>query len=132
MPQQPEAGRLWLWPQREWGKGEKRGKLLGHPPSTHRSWVQLAGLSIRWPSFKSLKSSSTGIPGYGDPPKVKISHSSTPKDQLETKERSLKFNEFFFFSTPHIPSPLLCFISVQPCIANKVINSMTNCLGHFY
>lgn len=86
------------------GKGEWEEEK-GSPPSTHRSWVQLAGLSIRWPSFKSLKSSSTGIPGYGDPPKVKISHSSTPKDQLETKERSLKFNEFFFFPL-HIPPPI--------------------------
>lgn len=113
------------------GKGEW-GEEVTPPPHTHRSWVQFAGLSIRWPSFKSLKSSSTGIPGYGDPPNVKISHSSTPKDQLETKERSLKFNEFFFQVPPHIPSPPLGFISVQPCIANKVINSMTNCLGHFY
>lgn len=44
----------------------------------YNSWVQLAGLSIRWPSFSSLKSSSTGIPGYGDPPRVKISHNNTP------------------------------------------------------
>lgn len=92
-----------IWPQRE------RGVEQGQPPQyTHKSWVQFAGLSIRWPSFKSLKSSSTGIPGYGDPPKVKISHSSTPKDQLETKERSLKFNEVFFPSPP---------ISHPPCLA---------------
>lgn len=51
-------------------------------PRTHRSCVQLAGLSMRWPSFSSLKSSSTGMPGYGEPPSVKISHSRTPKDQL--------------------------------------------------
>ncbi len=30
--------------------------------NTHNSLVQLAGLSMRWPSFSSLKSSSTGIP----------------------------------------------------------------------
>lgn len=90
-----------IWPQRE--GGVERG---GHPPPcTHRSWVQFAGLSIRWPSFRSLKSSSTGIPGYGDPPKVKISHSSTPKDQLETKEKSLKYNEFFFQLPPIFLSP---------------------------
>lgn len=46
--------------------------------STYSSWVQLAGLSIRCPSFSSLNSSSTGIPGYGEPPRVKISHSNTP------------------------------------------------------
>lgn len=46
----------------------------------YSSCVQLAGLSILWPSFSSLNSSSTGIPGYGDPPRVKISHSSTPYD----------------------------------------------------
>lgn len=45
---------------------------------TYSSWVQLVGLSIRWPSFSSLKSSSTGIPGYGEPPSVKISHIKTP------------------------------------------------------
>ena len=44
--------------------------------------MQLAGLSMRWPSFSSLKSSSTGMPGYGEPPSVKISQSRTPKDQL--------------------------------------------------
>lgn len=49
---------------------------------THRSCVQLAGLSMRWPSFSSLKSSSTGMPGYGEPPSVKISQSRTPKDHL--------------------------------------------------
>lgn len=49
---------------------------------THRSCVQLAGLSMRCPSFSSLKSSSTGMPGYGEPPSVKISQSRTPKDQL--------------------------------------------------
>lgn len=49
---------------------------------TYRSLVQLAGLSMRWPSFRSLKSSSTGIPGYGEPPNVKISHMSTPNDHL--------------------------------------------------
>lgn len=32
----------------------------------YRSCVQLAGLSMRWPSFNSLKSSSTGMPGYGE------------------------------------------------------------------
>lgn len=37
---------------------------------------------MRWPSFSSLKSSSTGMPGYGEPPSVKISQSRTPKDQL--------------------------------------------------
>lgn len=48
--------------------------------------MQLAGLSMRWPSFNSLKSSSTGMPGYGDPPSVKISQRRTPKDQLQESE----------------------------------------------
>lgn len=52
----------------------------------HRSCVQLAGLSMRWPSFNSLKSSSTGMPGYGEPPSVKISQRRTPKDQLRGNE----------------------------------------------
>lgn len=50
---------------------------------THSSSVQAEGFSMRWPSFSSLKSSSTGTPGYGDPPRVKISHSRTPKDHLQ-------------------------------------------------
>lgn len=54
----------------------------GRGQGPHRSCVQLAGLSMRWPSFSSLKSSSTGMPGYGEPPSVKISQRSTPKDQL--------------------------------------------------
>lgn len=53
------------------------------PPSTHSSLVQLLGLSILWPSFSSLKSSSTGMPGYGEPPRVKISHIRIPKDHLQ-------------------------------------------------
>lgn len=40
---------------------------------------------MRWPSFSSLKSSSTGTPGYGEPPRVKISHSRTPKDHLKDR-----------------------------------------------
>lgn len=58
----------------------------GRGKSTHNSLVQLAGLSMRWPSFSSLNSSSTGIPGYGEPPSVKISHIKTPNDQLEETE----------------------------------------------
>ncbi len=38
---------------------------------------------MRCPSLSSLKSSSTGTPGYGDPPRVKISHSKTPNDHLQ-------------------------------------------------
>lgn len=54
----------------------------------YSSCVHVEGLSIRWPSFSSLNSSSTGTPGYGEPPRVKISQSSTPNDQLqeETEE----------------------------------------------
>lgn len=67
----------------------------------HRSWVQLAGLSMRCPSFNSLKSSSTGMPGYGEPPRVKISQRRTPKDQLQGREDR----------RPVTPGPLL----QQPC-----------------
>lgn len=49
---------------------------------SYSSWVHVEGRSMRWPSFSSLKSSSTGTPGYGEPPRVKISHSNTPKDHL--------------------------------------------------
>lgn len=52
----------------------------------YSSLVQFAGLSILCPSLSSLKSSSTGIPGYGEPPRVKISHINTPKDQLQRRE----------------------------------------------
>lgn len=63
--------------------------------------MQLAGLSMRWPSFNSLKSSSTGMPGYGEPPSVKISQRRTPKDQLQGSEDK----------RPVTPGPLL----LQPC-----------------
>lgn len=52
--------------------------------------MQLPGLSMRCPSLSNLKSSSTGMPGYGEPPKVKISHISTPKDQLRRRRRRKK------------------------------------------
>lgn len=55
----------------------------------YSSCVQLEGLSMRCPSFSSLKSSSTGIPGYGEPPSVKISHISTPNDHLSGKTKYL-------------------------------------------
>lgn len=54
--------------------------------NSHSSWVHVEGRSMRWPSFSSLNSSSTGTPGYGEPPRVKISQSSTPKDHLEQRK----------------------------------------------
>lgn len=56
--------------------------LIEARKDSHSSLVQLPGLSMRCPSLSNLKSSSTGMPGYGEPPKVKISHISTPNDQL--------------------------------------------------
>ncbi|TNN56317.1 hypothetical protein EYF80_033428 [Liparis tanakae] len=41
--------------------------------------------SVTWSAVRDsvrLKSSSTGTPGYGEPPRVKISHSRTPNDHL--------------------------------------------------
>lgn len=49
----------------------------------HSSGGQLGGRSIRCPSRSSENSSSTGMPGYGEPPRVKISHSKIPNDHLE-------------------------------------------------
>lgn len=66
---------------------KKLASLEKRDNGTYSSCVQLEGLSIRWPSFNSLKSSSTGIPGYGEPPNVKISHIRTPKDQLWRRNR---------------------------------------------
>lgn len=57
--------------------------LIEARKDSHSSLVQLPGLSMRCPSLSNLKSSSTGMPGYGEPPKVKISHISTPNDQLK-------------------------------------------------
>lgn len=54
--------------------------------NSHSSWVHVEGRSMRWPSFSSLNSSSTGTPGYGEPPRVKISQSSTPKDHLDQRK----------------------------------------------
>lgn len=61
----------------------------------YSSFVHVEGLSIRWPSFSSLNNSSTGTPGYGEPPRVKISQSKTPNDQLKTRNGCLGY---IFFS----------------------------------
>lgn len=58
---------------------------------------------MRCPSFSSLKSSSTGIPGYGEPPSVKISHISTPNDHLSTDERRGKM---IFMIRTHVKSKM--------------------------
>ena len=52
---------------------------------SHNSGGQCGGRSIRWPSRSSENSSSTGMPGYGEPPRVKISHSRIPNDHLEAE-----------------------------------------------
>lgn len=49
----------------------------------HSSGGQCGGRSIRCPSRSSENSSSTGMPGYGEPPRVKISHSRIPNDHLD-------------------------------------------------
>ncbi len=71
--------------------------------------MQLAGLSMRWPSFSSLKSSSTGIPGYGEPPSVKISHIKTPNDQLE--ETDTHSSDHFTSTTHNKHGPLVVHIT---------------------
>lgn len=53
----------------------------------HSSGGQCGGRSIRCPSRSSENSSSTGMPGYGEPPRVKISHSRIPNDHLEAEPR---------------------------------------------
>lgn len=79
--------------------------------NTHNSLVQLAGLSMRWPSFSSLKSSSTGIPGYGEPPSVKISHIKTPNDQLE--ETDTHSSDHFTSTTHNKHGPLVVYITLS-------------------
>lgn len=51
------------------------------------SGEQFSGLSIRYPSLRRRNKSSFGIPGYGLPPNVTISHSTIPKDQLLAKRK---------------------------------------------
>lgn len=51
----------------------------------YNSGGQFGGRSILCPSRSSENSSSTGMPGYGEPPRVKISHSRIPKDHLEAE-----------------------------------------------
>lgn len=43
---------------------------------------QLWGCSMRWPSLRKSSNCSVGKPGYGAPPRVKISHKQTPNDHL--------------------------------------------------
>lgn len=64
---------------------QSRVKLKKKRGLAYSSCVQFDGLSMRCPSFSSLKSSSTGIPGYGEPPSVNISHINTPNDHLNTE-----------------------------------------------
>lgn len=88
--------------------------------NTHNSLVQLAGLSMRWPSFSSLNSSSTGIPGYGEPPSVKISHIKTPNDHLEeTKTHS---SDHFPSRThsKHVPLVVHITLSISVLTVNTV------------
>lgn len=51
------------------------------------SGEQFSGLSIRYPSLRRRNKSSFGIPGYGLPPNVTISHNTIPKDQLLAKRK---------------------------------------------
>lgn len=85
--------------------------------NTHNSLVQLAGLSMRWPSFSSLKSSSTGIPGYGDPPSVKISHIKTPNDQLE--ETDTHSSDHFTSATQQTRSSRGSYYTFNQCFDCK-------------
>lgn len=87
--------------------------------------MQLAGLSMRWPSFSSLKSSSTGIPGYGEPPSVKISHIKTPNDQLEeTKTHS---SDHFRSATHSKHVPLVVHITLSVSVLTKYNASVLTC-----
>lgn len=75
-------------------------EVNGRVPA-YSSCVQLEGLSMRCPSFSNLKSSSTGMPGYGEPPSVKISHMRTPNDHLRRdagESMRLHFNDGRFLS----------------------------------
>lgn len=96
-------------------------EVNGQTP-TYSSCVQLEGLSMRCPSFSNLKSSSTGMPGYGEPPSVKISHMRTPNDHLRRDAsesmRLLKSAvlEMFFLQAHaklHLHVTLVCVDSVK-------------------
>lgn len=58
---------------------------MGKGGCPYNSGGQFGGRSILCPSRSSENSSSTGMPGYGEPPRVKISHSRIPKDHLEAE-----------------------------------------------
>lgn len=89
-------------------RSKQRWQAAG--PLTYNSWVEAGGFSMRCPSFSSLNSSSTGTPGYGEPPRVNISHSRTPKDQLQHRLQTIK-----------------CETSLQK---SSSINLMLICLGY--
>lgn len=82
--------------------------------------VQLAGLSMRWPSFSSLNSSSTGIPGYGEPPSVKISHIKTPNDQLEETETHSSDHFPSTTHSKHVPLVVHITLSISVLTVNTV------------
>lgn len=56
----------------------------------YMSGEQFSGLSIRYPSLRRRNKSSFGIPGYGLPPNVTISHNTIPKDHLLGKRQKRK------------------------------------------
>ena len=54
---------------------------------------QLWGCSMRWPSLRKSSNCSVGIPGYGVPPSVKISHKQIPNDQLWDKHATVRLGK---------------------------------------
>lgn len=71
---------------------------------------------MRCPSFSSLKSSSTGIPGYGEPPRVKISHISTPNDHLNGDKRRRNTERGLVQSYAIIQANFLTYSRTTECV----------------
>ena len=84
---------------------------------THQSIGQVSGFSIRYPDCSSLSKSLLGIVGYGVPPRVINSNSTTPYDHLEgNKYHKLKILQR---SCAHdIQTGHESFSNVQPVFAN--------------
>ncbi|TNN69018.1 hypothetical protein EYF80_020721 [Liparis tanakae] len=87
----------------EWG-----GNFGRQGSSTPASWEKTESSPEEHVELRvsGLNSSSTGTPGYGEPPRVKISQSRTPNDQLQTETDG---SGYIFCATKngsHIPQRL--------------------------
>jgi len=94
---------------------------------TDISWEAKTGRSMRCPSRSRSNSFSTGTDGYGLPPSEKISHNSTPYDQLDNHIVTIIYQyhmlqkPVFFRYIKHCPREAK-LVLVWPMKVKQIIN----------